>query len=118
MVRRLATLLLTAVLAFAGLAVGPCPDGRCAMSQAGAKDCCPRDGWTKPSCCPPAEQVGQRSVPPAAERPAPALAVAAAPAMAMTPVLLVPVQALTAPPDVAGPAPPATLIAQHTSLLL
>lgn len=119
MARRLASLLLSAVLALAGLTVGPCPDGRCAMQAAPAMDCCPTGGLHEPSCCPPVDQLGQRSLQPAgSERPLQAVALAAGlpvpPAIAAPPAA-----AAVAPRAVVGTAaPPGTLIAQHTSLLL
>lgn len=118
MARRLGSLLLTAVLALAGLTVGPCPDGRCAMSQAKAMSCCQRDGLTKPSCCPPFEQVGQQPAPPAADRPAQAVAHVAAQPVALAFATLAPAPLAPLPAAVRGAPPPGTLLTQHTSLLL
>jgi hypothetical protein len=118
MLRRAAVLLLTTVLASAGLTVGACPQARCAMRQAKAMTCCQHGGLTRPSCCPPVERIGQRATPPATDRPADAVAHAAW--LPLSLVLAAPARAL---PGAAlriepGTAPPGTLIAQHTALLL
>ena len=124
MPRRTLIVVLTTVLAFAGLTVGSCPQARCAMRQAPAMDCCKEadsgaQSLSKPNCCPPVEQIGQAATPPAADRPADGIAHVAALAL---PVALA---APLAPRRVAIPlrvdpglAPPGTLIAQHTALLL
>jgi hypothetical protein len=118
MARRLGSLLLTAVLALAGLTVGPCPDGRCAMTAAKAMSCCQRDGLTKPSCCPPVEHLSQQVVPPAAERPAQMVACVAGQPLAGAIATLAPAPLDPAPTAARGAPPPGTLIAQHTSLLV
>lgn len=118
MLRRLAALLLTAVVALAGLTVGPCPDGRCAMTAAKAMSCCQRDGLTKPSCCPPVEHLGQQVVPPAADRPAQLLAHVAAQPLAVVLAAEPPAPSAPLPIAARGAPPPGTLIAQHTSLLV
>jgi len=118
MLRRAAILLLTAVLAFAGLTVGSCPQGHCAMRQAKATTCCQQGGITKPSCCPTSEQIGQRAVPPAGDRPAETVAHVAGQPLPL--VLAAPRPAWPGAPlrIEPGTAPPGTLIAQHTALLL
>ena len=118
MPRRLASLLLAAVVALAGLTVGPCPDGRCAMTAAKAMTCCQRDGLTKPSCCPPVEHLSKQVVPPAADRPAQMMAYVAAQPLAVVLAALPPAPAAPLPIAARGAPPPGTLIAQHTSLLL
>ncbi len=118
MPRRLASLLLTMLIALAGVGVGACPQGRCAAMQAAAHDCCKRDGLTRPSCCPATEHLSQQQAPPALERAADGIQFAAAQAVPV--VLAAPAPHLPeAPRDIdPGAAPPGTLIAQHTSLLL
>lgn len=118
MARRVVSVLLTAVLALASLTVGPCPDGRCAMTAAKAMTCCQRDGLTKPSCCPPIEHLSQQVVPPATERPAQLVAYIASQPLALALAALAPAPLDPAPTAARGAPPPGTLIAQHTSLLV
>lgn len=118
MAPRLLSLLLTALVALAGVALGPCPQGRCAAMQAASHDCCKRDGLTRPSCCPPAGQLSQQQAPPALERAADGIQV-----VATRPVPVVLAGLAPAPHDTPrridpAAAPPGTLIAQHTSLLV
>jgi len=117
MTRHLGTLLLAALIALTGITVGPCLQGRCAAMQA-AHDCCKRDGFHKPSCCPATEHLSRAQAVPALERAADGIQLAA---MQPVPVVLAP--CAPALPEALreidpGTAPPGTLIAQHTSLLL
>ena len=119
MFRRAAVLLLTVVLAFAGLTMGACPQAQCTMRQAKTMSCCQHtEGLSRPCCCPTAERISQPATPPAVDRPAdtvahvawqvlPALPAAPAPTLVSAPLRIDP-----------GTAPPGTLIAQHTALLL
>lgn len=115
--RRWISIVLAAIVALAGLTVGPCPDGRCAMSAATSKACCKRDGLTKPSCCPPLEIAPLQAVSSAIERTTSMLSHAAMqPAVWARPATVVSsVAAGIADP---GTGPPGTLVRQHTSLLI
>jgi len=118
MLRRLASLLLTLLIALAGVGVGACPQGRCAAMQAAAHDCCKQNGLTKPSCCPETEQLSQQQATPALDRAADGIQYAAAQPVAVVLASAAP-RLPEAPRDIdPGAAPPGTLIAQHTSLLL
>jgi len=123
MPRRTLIVVLTTVLAFAGLTVGSCPQARCAMRQAPAMDCCKEadsgaQSLSKPNCCPPVEQIGQRATPPAVDRPADGIVHVASQALPVVLVAPVLVRAGVTPRIEPGLAPPGTLIAQHTALLL
>ena len=119
MLRRTAVLLLTVALAFAGLTVSACPQAWCTMRQAKTTSCCQHtEGLSRPCCCPTAERISQPATPPAVDRPAdtvahvawqvlPVLSAAPAPTRVSAPLRIDP-----------GTAPPGTLIAQHTALLV
>lgn len=118
MFRRLATLALIGVLALGNLAI--CPSGRCAPGQAAGHDCCAKGPGVKGlDCCP---ALGDQSAPrlpgvSAAERVA-AFPMLSQPFAASAASNAAP--ALAGPPTwlARGPAPPASLVERHTSLLL
>ena len=122
--RRVTVLLLTIVLACAGLTVGSCPQAHCAMRAPKAMACCKqaapteRQSLSKPNCCPPVEQIGQRATPPAVDRPADGIVHVASQALPVVLAAPVLVRAGVTPRIEPGLAPPGTLIAQHTALLL
>lgn len=111
-------MLLTMLIALAGVGVGACPQGRCAAMQAAAHDCCKQNGLTRPSCCPETEQLSQQPAAPGLERAADGIHLAAAQRVPI--VLAASAPRLPQAPRAIDPgaAPPGTLIAQHTSLLL
>ncbi len=83
--------------------------------MAAVHDCCEREGISRPPCC-PALQLGPEQASPAGGRASHALQLAAAaPATLELPPAPAP-HALPPPDD--PPAPPGTLIEQHTLLLL
>jgi hypothetical protein len=108
----LAVLLATALISGASLAT-PCPQGRCGLTPERA--CCQTDGLTRPSCCPPLQQVRANVASPAAERHGDVPPIAAG-------VQLPAPNALRSPPALAGWAqrasPRTTLFGQRTSLVL
>lgn len=158
--RRFASLLLTALIALMGVAVGACPLGRCLAVQpaasagphaghghagheaeatphaghamhdahAGMHDvadastttshaCCDRDGIANPPCCPETGQLTQQKAAPSSDRPSHAMQlVATRPVPARLASFAT--AALDPPRPVPLGAPPGTLIAQHTSLLV
>lgn len=119
--RRFAALLITVALVLTGTALLPCPDGRCAAVQARSMECCKQGGLTRPPCC-DTEQLSHATTAPAAvERGIDVRTGSAgvhAPA-ALSLVVATPNRARRPVHDAArGKAPPGTLIAQHTSLLL
>jgi len=65
MSHRLLAVLLTMVLLGTGYIVSPCLQGHCSMSR--AKACCQHGGITRPSCCPPFQEVGYGAIPAAAK---------------------------------------------------
>lgn len=158
--RRLQSLLLTAIVALTGVALGACPVGRCAAMQAGgpapahdgghaahgghaghagmhagtaahvhdgtehamhrpaaAHDCCRRDGIASPRCCPDSVRTAERSAPPSIERTSQGFALAAARPVPRG-IAALPIPAAEPPRRIPPGAPPGTLIAQHTSLLV
>ena len=158
--RRLQSLLLTAIVALTGVALGACPVGRCAAMQAdatatppdggqaaqggrgghtchagpgtaaqahdgtehamhrpAAHDCCTRDGIASPRCCPDSVRIAERSAPPSIERTSQSFALAAARPVPAG-IAALPTAAADPPRRVTPGAPPGTLIAQHTSLLV
>jgi len=84
---------------------------------ADAHDCCARDGIGAPPCCPDATQLAERAAPASVERASVSVALVATQPV---PASLASFPTATAgPPRVAPPgAPPGTLIAQHTALLV
>lgn len=146
--RRLATLLLTVLVAVGGVALGSCPQGRCAEMQAAASgaphahagaaehhgahggmqhgdraqhaavhDCCDGEGIAGPPCCPDMEQLAQQQATPSAERISHAFQLAAAQPVSAA-LAAVAIGTADPPRPVPRGAPPGTLIAQHTSLLV
>lgn len=88
-----------------------------AETAAGSHACCDRDGITNLSCCPETGQLAQQRATTSSERVSDALQLAAAQPVAT--VLALPSSPSTDPPRQVPPgAPPGTLIAQHTSLLV
>jgi hypothetical protein len=81
-----------------------------------AHDCCERDGFARPHCCPESEQLAQQGAS-SAERASHGFQLAAAQPVAAS---LAPVTTGPAPPPrpAALGSTPATLISQHTSLLV
>ena len=84
---------------------------------ASAHDCCTRDGIAAPRCCPDAMQLAKHAAPASVERASAGIAIVATQPV---PASLAAFPTATAdPPRVAPPgAPPGTLIAHHTSLLV
>lgn len=145
--RRLATLVLTVLVALGGVALGACPQGPCAEMQAAAPaaqhvhtpavahhdahagmhhddrqhaaahDCCTGEGISGPHCCPDTEQLAPQQATPSAERASHAFQVAAAQPVAAA-LAAVAIGTADPPRRPALGAPPGTLIAQHTSLLV
>jgi len=116
MLRRLAHLLLAAIFLLA--ATGACPrGGACPSMQQAAHKCCdtPAEAVRASDCCTDGSQLANRAL--GTERAGePVLAVALAP---VAPEGLPPATAVFAATTRArGLAPPGTLLAQHTSLLL
>lgn len=116
MLRRLATLLLALSVTLAGLMAKPHAAACCVVRQAPGHDCCKAPAQLRTSdCCRGNPQLTDRAVH-SQQQPPPALPLAlAAPALdaaaqAAEWVATVPLQR--------GLAPPGSLIAQHTSLLL
>jgi hypothetical protein len=117
MLRRLVTLLLTLTVALTGLAASPCAGAQCGMMRQRMR-CCEPGLHAERSCCGRLAPRAAASEPAALERvhhqPAPgALPLAASlssPLVARGPIAAVPIRLSHAPPP--------TLIAQHTSLLL
>ena len=117
MVRRLATLLLTLVVALGGLTSAACASGQCAMLQQRMR-CCEPGLHAERSCCGRAAQRAAAPVAATLERADHAAALHALPLVstlspprfARGPIAAAPIQLSHAPPP--------TLIAQHTSLLL
>lgn len=118
MLRRLAALLLVAALGAPGITL--CPSGACPVAQRAAHDCCKKGpGLKSLDCCPNAAAAaslpwlatthGERSASSAA-----ALACTGSVVVAASTRLLSTGTSATAH----GPAPPPTLLRQHTSLLL
>lgn len=115
MLRRIATLLLTLSVTFAGFMAKPHAAACCVMRQA-MHDCCKADHQLRTAdCCRGDQQHGQRAVH-SQQAPPPSL-----------PVAIVPMVVSVQPPGVAemlrsplarGLAPPGSLLGQHTSLLL
>ncbi len=120
--RRLAALLIAIALVLTGASAVPCPDGSCATVQARSMACCQQDGLTRPSCCDEPAQIG-RTVPVGAPERALDLGTTHAgihaPALAPTEVALVaPAASRSTRERARAQAPPDTLVARHTSLLL
>jgi hypothetical protein len=118
MLRRFITLLLTLTVALGGLTSAACASGRCAMMQQRMR-CCEDGLHAERSCCGRSAQLAAPQAPAALERPASGGAFVALPlaplALASLSVGRGPITALPIP---ISHAPPPTLIAQHTSLLL
>jgi hypothetical protein len=116
MLRRLATLLLTLCVTFAGLLAQPHAAACCVVRQAPAHDCCKVPVQLKTSdCCRGSQQLSDRAVH-NHHAPQQGLPVAlTAPLVAVSPLA---VRAVGDVPLTRGLAPPGSLIAQHTSLLL
>ncbi|HEY8513989.1 MAG TPA: hypothetical protein VIS07_00575 [Candidatus Binatia bacterium] len=86
------------------------------LARAMAHDCCAHEGLTNPPCC-PTIQIGPEQAPPAAGRAADAVQLAAAPPLPL--VLAAPSATSHPSPRRFDPgAPPRTLFAQQTSLLI
>jgi hypothetical protein len=115
MLRRLATLLLALCVTFAGLLAKPHAAACCVVRQAAAHDCCKRgDQLQTSSCCRGDKELGARVVDsqhaPQQSVPVSSLTDDITPQVSLVTIGVV---ALTR-----GLAPPGTLIAQHTSLLV
>lgn len=118
MLRRLTVLLLIGILSVANVARGLCPSGGCPLPALSSMDCCQRGGWTKPSCCDRA-QVGAAVAGAAATvRPVDGVAPMASHAVSIAYHATPPATVPALPPSIGSLAPPGTLIAQHTALLL
>jgi hypothetical protein len=116
MFRRIATLLLTLSVTFVGLLASPHAAACCVVRQASAHDCCKVAAkLSGPDCCRGNQQLTDRVVH-NQHAPQPALPVALGEPMLDMQHLAV--EATVATPLPRGLAPPGSLIAQHTSLLL
>jgi hypothetical protein len=116
MVRRVATLLLTLSVTFVGLLANPHAAACCVVRQAAAHDCCKVAAkLTGPDCCRGNQQLTDRVVH-NQHAPQPALPVALG--EPMLDLQRPAAEAAIATPLLHGLAPPGSLIAQHTSLLL
>ena len=116
--RRLGSLLLTVALALGSISL--CPKGNCPMVQKAAHDCCDKGpGLAAPSCCPDAAGRSAPWLAPAGASELHGLVVRLVTAPIALPRPLAPSAAAFATVASShGPAPPGTLTAQHTSLLL
>jgi len=119
MLRRLATGLLVLAVALGGLSTAACAGGRCPMMRQQRLRCCEDGLHAERGCCGSAARLAATQAPATLERPVNSVAHAALPlvpaALAATLVTRGPIAAA---PMALSHAPPLTLIAQHTSLLL
>ena len=116
MLRRLATLLLTLGVTFAGLLATPHAAACCIVRQAPAHDCCKAPAQLKASdCCRGSRQLSERAV---HSQHAPQQSLPVAFTAPLAAVALLPAGDVGDTPLTRGLAPPGSLIAQHTSLLL
>jgi len=115
---RLSTLAIAAFLVLGNITL--CPSGRCPMTQGAGRDCCSKgQGLKSPDCCPTSFQRG-----------APRLAATGGAHRTVASPLALHLSAAFVPPSprldearrfaaiAPGPAPPGSLLARHTSLLL
>ena len=116
MLRRFATLLLTLSVTFVGLLASPHAAACCVLREASAHDCCKVDAkLSGPDCCRGNQQLTNRVV---HNQHAPQPALPAALGEPMLDMQRAEAEATVATPLPHGLAPPGSLIAQHTSLLL
>ncbi|MEO8605035.1 MAG: hypothetical protein ABI629_20875 [bacterium] len=119
MLRRFATVLLVLAVALGGLTSAACAGGRCTMLQQQRMRCCEDGIHAERSCCGPVAQRAGAQAPATFERQAQPVTQTA---LALLPLALGTVVAdrgpIAAAPIPISHAPPTTLIAQHTSLLL
>ncbi len=113
MPRRAATLLLVLAIALSGLASASCANALCAQMR-----CCPIEGLHAPrNCCgasvAPAAPAGTAALERAPQTPP----LTALPAVALPPAMRVANHAVAVVPS-RGVGPPASLLRQHTSLLI
>ena len=116
MLRRFATLLLTVSVTFVGLLANPHAAACCVVRQASAHDCCKVAAkLSEPDCCRGNQQLTDRVV---HSQHAPQAGLPVALGEPMLDRQQPPAEATVATPLPHGLAPPGSLIAQHTSLLL
>jgi hypothetical protein len=116
MLRRLATLLLTLNVTFAGLLAMPHAAACCIVRQAPAHDCCKATTQLHTSdCCRGNQQLTDRVV---QTQHAPQQSLPAALVDPLVRTVPPAIATIVAAPLTRGLAPPGSLIAQHTSLLL
>lgn len=116
MVRRLATLLLALGVTFAGLLAKPHAAACCIVRQASAHDCCKAPVQLKTSACCKGDPSSVDRAVHSQQAPPQSLPVA----LTSVPMAdsLLSLSSVVVAPDRRGLAPPGSLIAQHTSLLL
>ncbi len=119
MSHRLLAVPLAVLLAAASLAGGLCPSGGCPLTALRSMDCCERGGWTQPSCCDRTAPVDAVVAGPVVSvRTADGVAVSPLPAGLVGSIEVTPLRLALPRPRSHSLAPPGTLIAQHTALLL